>query len=103
MTHPARINRLQIRHLHLLDLIEKHGSLSAAAAGIGVSQPRATNMLHEVEDAFGCALLERSARGTKLNKAGAIALERLRIALGALDGVALALQQASSGTRICCR
>ena len=88
----ARINRLQLRHLHLLDRIEKHGSLSAAAAGIGVSQPRATNMLREVEDAFGCALLDRSSRGTRLNAAGACVLERLRIALGALDAAGVALQ-----------
>lgn len=92
MTNTARINRLQIRHLQLLDRIEKQGSLSAAAADIGVSQPRATNMLREMEDALGCALLERSSRGTRLNAAGSIALERLRIALGALDGVSVALQ-----------
>ncbi|WP_159595004.1 LysR substrate-binding domain-containing protein [Hydrogenophaga sp. BPS33] len=92
MTTSTRINRLQIRHLQLLDHIVRLGSLSAAAAGIGVSQPRATNMLREMEDAFGCALLERSSRGARLNAAGVVALERLRIALGALDAACIALQ-----------
>lgn len=87
-----RIGRLQLRHLQLLDRIERLGSLSAAAAGIGVSQPRATNMLREMESALGCALLERSSRGARINAAGTIALERLRIALGAIDAAQSALR-----------
>jgi DNA-binding transcriptional LysR family regulator len=87
-----RIGRLQLRHLQLLDQIERLGSLSAAAAAIGVSQPRATNMLKEMESALGCPLLERSSRGARINAAGSIALERLRIALGAVDAAQLALR-----------
>ncbi len=81
----VRLSRLRVRHLELLDVIEKQGSLSAAAGHIGISQPRATNMLRELEEAFGCALLERSSRGARLNAAGATALERLRVSLGALQ------------------
>ncbi len=82
---PSRLSRLRVRHLELLDVIAKQGSLSAAAGCVGISQPRATLMLRELEEAFGCALLERSPRGVRLNAAGATALERLRISLGALQ------------------
>lgn len=87
-----RVSRLRVRHLQLLDHIDRRVSVSAASADIGVSQPRATIMLRELEDAFGCPLLDRSSRGTRLNAAGVIALERLRIALGALDAAAAALR-----------
>lgn len=80
----ARLGHLRVRHLQLLDAIERHGSLSAAAGPIGISQPRATHMLRELEHAFGRALLERSSRGVRLNAAGTTVLERLRIALAAL-------------------
>lgn len=81
----TRIGRLRIRHLQLLDAIDSQGSLTAAAGAIGVSQPGATNLLHDLEAAFGRSLLDRSYRGGRLSKAGRVALERLRIALGALD------------------
>lgn len=80
----VRIGRLRVRHLQLLDQIEKNGSLSAGAAALGVSQPGATNMLHEIEEAFGRTLLDRSHRGGRLNAAGINALSRMRVALGAL-------------------
>jgi DNA-binding transcriptional LysR family regulator len=94
MTSPitVRIGRLRVRHLQLLDAIGRHQSLTVAAASVGTSQPRATNMLRELEDAFGCRLLDRSPRGVRLNAAGATALERLRIALGALDAAQQSLQ-----------
>lgn len=81
----VRVDRLRVRHLRLLDLVADLGSLSAAAQALHVSQPGATKMLHELEAAFGCTLIERTARGGQLSPAGAHALGRLRIALGALD------------------
>ncbi len=81
----ARVDRLRIRHLKLLDLISVAGTLTAAADALRISQPSATKMLQELEQAFGCRLMERTTRGGILSPAGERALERLRIALGALD------------------
>ena len=81
----TRLSYLRVRHLQLLDQIDKRGSLSAAAAAIGVSQPRSTIMLREIEEAAGRSLLHRSPKGGTLNAAGLVALSRLRIALGALE------------------
>lgn len=80
-----RMGNLRIRHLQLLDQIDKRGSLSAAAASIGVSQPRSTVMLRELEHAAGRLLLDRSPKGGTLNAAGRVAISRLRVALGSLE------------------
>jgi DNA-binding transcriptional LysR family regulator len=81
--------------LQLLESLGNQPSLTAAAASVGTSQPRATNMLQEIESAFGCRLLDRSPRGVRLNVEGRLVTERLRIALGALD----AAQQTLRGVR----
>lgn len=82
---PARIDRLRVRHFKLLELIQARGSLTAAAEGLGISQPSATKLLHEMERALRCPLVERNARGGVLTQAGLRALERLRIAIAAID------------------
>lgn len=83
-TLAGRLGWLRIRHLHLLDRIQALGSLSAAAGAIGVSQPAATLLLRELEDAFGVPLVERMRTGGQLNAAGIQVHERLRVALNAL-------------------
>ena len=80
----SRMDRLRLRHLRLLDRVALSGSLSAAAQDLGMSQPGATKMLQELEQAFGCVLIERSARGGALTQAGRHVLDRMRIALHAL-------------------
>lgn len=86
----ARVDRLRVRHFKLLDLIAAHGSLTAAAERLGISQPSATKLLHEMEQALRVPLVDRTARGGVLTDAGARALERLRVALNAI--------QAATGT-----
>lgn len=90
---PNRVDRLRIRHLRLLDLVARTGSLTAAAEAMHISQPAVTKMLQELEQAFGCTLIERTTRGGRLSPAGERALERLRIALGALDAASEALAE----------
>lgn len=86
-----RVERLKIRHLRLLDVVARRGSLSAAAEELGISQPGATKLLHELEHALGLPLVDRTARGGQLNEPGVRVLDRLRVALGAVDATATAL------------
>ncbi len=81
----ARLDRLRVRHLRFLELIDQHGSLSAAAGHLSLSQPAATKMLQEIESVFGAALVQRTTRGAALTSRGELALGRLRIALNALS------------------
>ncbi|WP_051237553.1 LysR family transcriptional regulator [Ottowia thiooxydans] len=90
----ARLDRLRIRHLRLLQLVAESGSLTAAANLLHISQPSTTKMLQELEYAFGATLVDRNARGGALSRAGVFALERLRIALGALDAITRASKDA---------
>lgn len=81
----TRTDRLRLRHLRLLDAVEVSGSLSRAAAQLGLSQPAATKILREVETVVGTALYERLPRGVRLTPAGRAVVERLRIGLTTLD------------------
>jgi len=79
-----RVDRLRMRHLRLLELVAREGSLGGAARMLGVSQPACTLLLRELEAVFGARLVERSPRGGRLTVAGVRALERLAIALASV-------------------
>lgn len=85
---------LRLRHLRLLELVERGGSLASAARELYLSQPAVTKMLHELEAAFGTALVARGARGGSLTAQGRVALQRLRLGLAQIDS---ALAAARSG------
>lgn len=67
---PQLLNRLRMRQVALILAIDEQGTLRGAAAGLGLTQPAATKMLHDLEDALGLPLFERVGRGLKLNAAG---------------------------------
>lgn len=90
--HTHRIDRLRVRHLRLLDSIHAAGSLTAAAALLRIGQPAATKLLQDLEEAFGHVLVDRGRRGGVLSAAGIRALERLRIAMAALDAVGTTME-----------
>ncbi len=84
---PSRSDRLRLKHFKLLDLIARHGSLTAASDILEISQPSATKLLQEMEAALRQTLVDRSARGGVLTAAGQRALERGRIAIHALHAL----------------
>ena len=55
--------RLKARQLALLVAIADHRSLRRAATEVAVSQPAATRLLAELEDALGVPLFERASWG----------------------------------------
>ena len=68
---PQLLNRLRMRQLALMLAIDEKRTLRAAAVQLGMTQPAATKMLHELENALGQPLFERVGRGLQLNEAGA--------------------------------
>ncbi len=70
--------------MRLLVEIERHGSLSAAAAAIGIGQPSASQHLRLLEAAAGQRLVERSGRGSSLTEAGKVLAGRASQALASL-------------------
>jgi DNA-binding transcriptional LysR family regulator len=67
---PQLLNRLRMRQVALILAVEEKRTLRAAASQLGLTQPAATKMLHELEDALGQRLFERIGRGLTLNPAG---------------------------------
>ena len=57
------LGRLRARHLALVVALDTHRSLRKAAAEIALTQPAATKLLHDLEDALGAPLFERHAWG----------------------------------------
>ena len=76
MIAPPDIN---LRHLRAVSAIAEHGSLSAAALAIGLSQPALTQGLGRLEEQIGATLFERRPDGMRTTTAGTILAARARI------------------------
>ena len=70
--------------MRLLVEIEREGSVSAAAAAIGIGQPSASQHLRLLEAAAGQRLVERTGRGSRLTDAGHVLAARAAQALASL-------------------
>ncbi|MBD5787792.1 LysR family transcriptional regulator [Cellulosimicrobium terreum] len=70
MADTGRLDRTAIRALELLVATDSHGSISAAARALGVSQPTASAGLRSLERRLGLELLERTTRGARLTETG---------------------------------
>jgi molybdate transport repressor ModE-like protein len=70
--------------LRLLVEIDRQGSVSAAAAALGIGQPSASQHLRLLETAAGQRLVERSGRGSRLTEAGQVLAARAAQALSTL-------------------
>jgi molybdate transport repressor ModE-like protein len=58
--------------LQLLRLVQDHGSLSAAARVLGLSQQAVSERVRALERQVGATLLTRSSRGSELNATGTL-------------------------------
>jgi len=87
--------------MRLLVEIGRQGSVSAAAAAIGIGQPSASQHLRLLEAAAGQRLVERTGRGSRLTEAGQVLAARAGQALsslGAADEELDALAGLQTGT-----
>lgn len=94
-------SRLKIRQLLLLSALGDLGNLRRAAAELGMTQPAATKLLHELESALNVELFERSRRGMMPTVFGEAMIRRARALLTDLDGARdeiAALSEGSLGT-----
>ncbi|MDO5289430.1 MAG: LysR family transcriptional regulator [Pseudomonadota bacterium] len=97
---PQLLNRLRMRQIALMLAIDEQRTLRAAAQALGMSQPAATKMLHELEATLGLPLFEREGRALKRNDAGQRVLDYcqgLRGSMEALNRELLEWQQGSAG------
>lgn len=81
MPLPPRVSDLG--PFDLLLSVARLGSVGAAARAHGISQPSASARLSSLERRLGIALLERSARGSRLTADGALVADWARTAVDA--------------------
>ena len=77
--------QLDGRHLRVVCAIADHGSVTKAAATLGMSQPALTRQLQRMEQALGGPLFTRSGNGSVPTSLGTYVLSRARAVLPALD------------------
>lgn len=91
---------LDVQALRLMRAIADHGSLTAAAAAIGSSQPAVSQHVRRLERRLGTALLERAGRGVRLTEAGRVLAHHgatVTAAVGAAAAEVLSLTTLRSG------
>lgn len=69
---------LDLKYYVLIDAVDRHGSLQAAAAAIGLTQPAATHRVREMERRLSIRVFEKRARRLELTTAGQRLLEAAR-------------------------
>jgi DNA-binding transcriptional LysR family regulator len=97
-TTPQLLNRLRMRQIALLLAVEECTTLRGAAGQLGLTQPAATKMLHELESALGQPLFERAGRGLRLNPAGERVLGYFRGIRGSMEALNRELEELQLGS-----
>jgi DNA-binding transcriptional LysR family regulator len=89
-----------VHYLELFLLVVKHGSFSAAADALDISQPAVSIQIGRLEAALGVKLFERLGRGLHLTAEGEVVAEhaeRLSMALAELENDVAKLKGAAKG------
>jgi DNA-binding transcriptional LysR family regulator len=97
LSAPQLLNRLRLRQVALLLEVRSLGTLRAAAAHLGMTQPAATNMLKELESALGLRLFEREGRGLRATAAGTAVMAHFDGLNGSLAALARDLDDLRGG------
>lgn len=87
---------VELRHLRALAAIGDEGSITGAAAVLGISQPALSRTLDQLERRVGTRLVERTTRRLAFTAEGERLKERAHRILGELDD---ALAEAAGATR----
>ena len=76
---------MELRHLRYFVAIAEERSFTGAAERLWVAQPGLSTQIRRLEAELGVKLFERHTRGVDLTSAGALFLERARVALSAVE------------------
>jgi DNA-binding transcriptional LysR family regulator len=93
------IGRLKLRQIALVVALDLHRSLRRAADAIAVTQPAATRLLRDLEQAFGAALFVRHPWGMEPTPAGEALTRYARILLTEVGEAQTELRLLAAGAR----
>jgi molybdate transport repressor ModE-like protein len=86
--------------IELFLAIERHGSISEAAASLGLSQPAASRQLMALEEMVGVPLFKRTTRSISPSDAGHLLVDTGKDMLRSADMLLDQLRQSSSTPRV---
>ncbi|MEU6999015.1 LysR family transcriptional regulator [Nonomuraea sp. NPDC046570] len=89
--------QLELRHLRVLRTIADQGSVTRAAASLGVSQPALTAQLRRIEQLLGGAVFARGHRGVRPTAYGEYVLSRTRAIIANVDDLLAARPDREAG------
>lgn len=78
---------LEVRHLRTLTTVASLGSITKAAATLGVAQPALSAQLSRIDRALGGPAFVRDHRGVRPTALGMLVLDRARTLLPAMDAL----------------
>ncbi|MEV7009517.1 LysR family transcriptional regulator [Streptosporangium sp. NPDC051022] len=91
---------LETRHLRYIDAVEAEGSITRAAAMLGMSQPSLTAQLRRIEQVVGGRLFDRSRHGVRPTPLGEVLVPHARDVLAALDELNRTVRRFHDGTGV---
>lgn len=94
MTYTGHLERA---HLRLLSAIDRHGSLTAAAKSLGLTQSALSHSIKRIEHQFGVKLWKKSGRNVAMTSAGQLLLEFGNRVLPQFDEIEHTLSQIAQG------
>ncbi len=78
---------LELRHLKVVCAVSDAGSVTKAAANLGLAQPALAAQLNRIEKSLGGALFERDHRGVRSTPLGDLVVSRAQLMLPAMSGL----------------
>lgn len=89
--------QLELRHLRVLRTVADQGSVTRAAAALGVSQPALTAQLRRIEHLLGGEVFARGHRGVVPTPYGEFVLARTRSIIAGVDDLLQARPSSTAG------
>jgi molybdate transport repressor ModE-like protein len=89
---PDPMGTIDSTELRILHALSSTGSLTAAAAQLGLSQPAVSQRLKRVESRLAVPLIERQGRGIRLTPAGRILADHGRTVVAEIDAAIAAIE-----------
>lgn len=89
--HTDSLGTIDSTELRILSVLAATGSLTAAAAALGLSQPAVSQRIKRVETRLAVPLIERQGRGIRLTTAGNILAEHGRNVTAEIDAALSAI------------
>ena len=88
-------SRLKLRGLHVLAVVDQHGSMAQAAKELGMAQPSVSEVIAGMEHQLGVPLLDRSPQGVQTTPYGRALLRRAQVAFDELSQAVREIQYLS--------